>query len=104
LPEGSDVRTRNGVELRLTLLTDQDPLRALISQAIAEQLAEVGISVTLASEESTDLIRNFLIPRQYQAALFGWDPDRTLTHTRLAQLASDTAVTWRPTPTNTPTS
>lgn len=74
LPEGGDVRTRNGVELRLTLLTDQDPLRALISQALAEQLADVGISVTLAREESTDLIRNFLIPRQYQAALFGWDP------------------------------
>jgi len=74
LPEGGEVRTRNGVELRLTLLTDQDPLRALASQALAEQLADVGISVTLASEESTDLIRNFLIPRQYQAALFGWDP------------------------------
>jgi len=25
-------------------------------------------------QESTDLIRNFLIPRQYQAAVFGWDP------------------------------
>jgi peptide/nickel transport system substrate-binding protein len=70
----ADVRTRNGVELRLTLLTDQDPLRALISEAVGEQLAEVGFGVTLAREESTDLIRNFLIPRQYQAALFGWDP------------------------------
>jgi peptide/nickel transport system substrate-binding protein len=70
----SEVRTRNGVELRLTLLTDRDPLRALVSQTVAAQLADVGISVTLASEESTDLIRNFLIPRQYQAALFGWDP------------------------------
>jgi len=74
LTPNSEVRTRNGVELRLTLLTDQDPLRALVSQTLATQLADVGISVTLASEESTDLIRNFLIPRQYQAALFGWDP------------------------------
>lgn len=74
LPEDGEVRTRNGVELRLTLLTDQDPLRALIAGAIAEQLADVGISVTLSREESTDLIRDFLIPRQYQAALFGWDP------------------------------
>jgi peptide/nickel transport system substrate-binding protein len=74
LAPGSDVRTRNGVELRLTVLTDRDPLRTLVSQAVAGQLGEVGISVTLASEESTDLIRNFLVPRQYQAALFGWDP------------------------------
>lgn len=74
LPQGSEVRTRNGAELRLTLLTDQDPLRALIATAIAEHLASVGIVVTLASEESTNLIRDFLIPRQYQAALFGWDP------------------------------
>jgi peptide/nickel transport system substrate-binding protein len=74
LAPNSEVRTRSGVELRLTLLTDRDPLRALVSQALATQLADVGISVTLASEESTDLIRNFLIPRQYQAALFGWDP------------------------------
>jgi peptide/nickel transport system substrate-binding protein len=74
LADNSEVRTRNGVELRLTLLTDQDPLRALMAEALAQQLAEVGIDITLAREESTDLIRDFLIPRQYQAALFGWDP------------------------------
>ena len=74
LPENGDVRTRNGIELRLTLLTDQDPVRALVTEAVAEQLTNIGISVTLAREESTDLIRDFLIPRQYQAALFGWDP------------------------------
>jgi len=74
LATNTEIRSRNGIELRLTLLTDRDPLRALVSQTIAAQLADVGISVTLASEESTDLIRNFLIPRQYQAALFGWDP------------------------------
>jgi peptide/nickel transport system substrate-binding protein len=74
LTANNEVRTRNGIELRLTLLTDRDPVRALVSQTVATHLADVGISVTLASEESTDLIRNFLIPRQYQAALFGWDP------------------------------
>ena len=68
------VRSRNGVELRMTLLTDQDPVRGIVAEAIAHQLGEIGISVTLAREESTDLIGNFLIPRQYQAAVFGWDP------------------------------
>jgi peptide/nickel transport system substrate-binding protein len=74
LPDNTQVRSRNGIELRMTLLTDQDPLRGAVSEAIAEQLGEIGISVTLAREESTDLISNFLIPRQYQAAVFGWDP------------------------------
>ncbi len=74
LPEDGKVRTRAGVELRLTLMTDQDPLRTLVASSIAEELADVGIAVTLAHEESTDLIRDFLIPRQYQAALIGWDP------------------------------
>jgi peptide/nickel transport system substrate-binding protein len=73
-PEGGGVRTRNGVEFRMTLLTDRDPLRGLISDAIAKQLAEIGIAITLAPEEPTNLIRDFLIPRQYQVALFGWDP------------------------------
>jgi len=74
LPEDGQVRTRVGVELRLTLMTDQDPLRTLVASVIAEELADVGIAVTLAHEESTDLIRDYLIPRQYQAALIGWDP------------------------------
>jgi len=74
LPDSAQVRMKNGVELRLTLLTDRDPIRGRISSEIARELADVGIAVTLAPEESTNLIRDFLIPRQYQAALFGWDP------------------------------
>ena len=74
LPDNASVRSRNGVELRMTLLTDQDPVRGIVGEAVAQQLSEIGMSVTLAREESTDLIGNFLIPRQYQAAVFGWDP------------------------------
>src|SRR5438132_7094287 len=74
LPDNGQVRVRNGVELRLTLLTDRDPIRERISGEIGQELADVGIAVTLAPEESTSLIRHFLIPRQYQTALFGWDP------------------------------
>jgi peptide/nickel transport system substrate-binding protein len=74
LPEDASVRSRNGIELRLTLITDQDPVRGVIAESIVDELGQIGISVTLAREESTDLIGNFLIPRHYQAALFGWDP------------------------------
>jgi peptide/nickel transport system substrate-binding protein len=74
LAENSEVRSRNGIELRMTLLTDQDAARGAIADLVAEDLAEIGMSVTVAREESTELIGNFLIPRQYQASLFGWDP------------------------------
>ena len=58
LPDNAQVRTRNGVELRLTLLTDRDSIRGRISGEIAKELADVGIAVTLAPEESTNLIRD----------------------------------------------
>ncbi len=74
LSEGKDVRERNGTELRLSLMTDQDPVRGAIAEEVARQLAEAGIAATVVREDSTSLIRDFLVPRQYQAAIFGWDP------------------------------
>lgn len=74
LDEDGDVRLRNDAELRLSIMTDQDPIRGAVAELIASQLAEVGIAATVVREQSTDLIRDFLIPRQYQAAVFTWDP------------------------------
>lgn len=72
--EGETVRSRNDVELRFSLMTDQDPLRGAIADAISEQLAEVGIEATVVREASGSLVTDFLIPKLYQAAVFGWDP------------------------------
>ena len=72
-----DIRQKEGTELRVSLMTDQDPVRIAIAQEIANQLAGVGIQVTVTpqgSEGSADLVRTFLAPHQYQAAIFGWDP------------------------------
>ncbi len=68
------LRQKEGNELRISLMTDQDPLRIAIAQEIANQLAEVGIQVAVAPQGSADLVREFLVPHQYQAAIFGWDP------------------------------
>ena len=68
------VRENDGNELRLSLMTDQDPLRIALAEQIALQLGEVGIPTTVVPEASTDLVQEFLIPHQYQAAIFGWDP------------------------------
>ena len=67
------VRQKDGKELRVSLMTDQDPLRIAIAELVANQLAEVGIQVAVTPQDS-DLRREFLAPRQYQAAIFGWDP------------------------------
>lgn len=74
LPEGGTVRSKNNTELRFSLLTDQDPLRGAVAEEISKQLADAGIDATVARQPSNDLVRNFLIPRQYQAAIFGFDP------------------------------
>jgi peptide/nickel transport system substrate-binding protein len=73
-PDGSNVRQRNGLELRLTLMTDQDTLRGAVADEIARELADIGIEATVVRQASTSLVRDFLIPRSYQAAIFGWDP------------------------------
>jgi peptide/nickel transport system substrate-binding protein len=74
LPANKTVREKNNTELSITLITDQDALRGAIADAIAAQLADAGINATVARQPSNSLVRDFLIPRQYQAAIFGWDP------------------------------
>ena len=74
LPPGETVRRRNNVELRFSLMTDQDPLRGAIADAISEYLLAVGIEAVVVRETSNSLVTDFLIPREYQAAVFGWDP------------------------------
>jgi peptide/nickel transport system substrate-binding protein len=74
LPPGETVRQRNNVELRFSLMTDQDPLRGAIADVISEYLLEVGIEAVVVRESSNSLVTDFLIPREYQAAVFGWDP------------------------------
>jgi len=74
LPENGDVRTRNGVELRITLMTDKDELRGALAETISEHLANIGIAAVVVREEPSTLVRNFLIPREYQAAIYGLDP------------------------------
>jgi peptide/nickel transport system substrate-binding protein len=44
-----------------------------VAGLIAEQLKDIGMDVTVVQQSSNDLVREFLIPRQYQAAVFGLD-------------------------------
>lgn len=67
------VLEKEGQELRLTILTDNDPERVAIGQEIAEQVRAVGVDASLEARAWSDLVSNFLVPRRFQAALYGWD-------------------------------
>jgi peptide/nickel transport system substrate-binding protein len=73
ITEGATARIRNETELQIALMTDRDPVRQALAEQIREQLTEIGIGVTVVAEESAGLVEDFLIPRAYQAAIFGWD-------------------------------
>jgi peptide/nickel transport system substrate-binding protein len=69
------VLERDGQELSLALLTDNDPERMAIGQEIADLLKAIGVDASLESRAGSDLVRNFLLPRQFQAVIYGWDQD-----------------------------
>lgn len=73
LNAASGVRTREGVEFRFTIRTDNDAQRQAIAAAIAQQLEPLGIRATVASTTFLVLQRDFLRERRYDAALAGWD-------------------------------
>jgi peptide/nickel transport system substrate-binding protein len=67
------VLEKEGEELRLTLLTDNDPERVAIGQEIAQQLRAIGVDASLQSRAASELVRDFLLPRRFQAVIYGWD-------------------------------
>jgi len=67
------VLQKEGQELRLDLLTDDEPERLAIAQEVAEQLRAVGVDANLQSQAGSDLVHDFLLPRRFQAAIYGWD-------------------------------
>jgi peptide/nickel transport system substrate-binding protein len=73
LPEGGEVRIKNDSALTITLMTDQDPVRTALAEQVAKELEAVGVGVTVTLQDSAVLVRDYLVPREYQAAIFGWD-------------------------------
>jgi peptide/nickel transport system substrate-binding protein len=67
------VLQKDGLELHLDVLTDDDPERVAIGLEIADQLRAVGVDASLQSEAGNDLVHNFLLPRRFQTVIYGWD-------------------------------
>jgi len=68
------VLEKEGEELRLALLTDNDPERVAIGQQMAQQLRAIGVDASLQSPTSSEVVRDSLLHRRYQAVIHGWDP------------------------------
>lgn len=78
--DGDGIVDKEGLSFRFTLLVNvDDPQRVAVAQAVAQQLAEVGLSVTVQPIAAPSLERQ-LLDREFTAAVFGWmstsgDPD-----------------------------
>jgi peptide/nickel transport system substrate-binding protein len=71
--DSAGVLAKEGRELSLALLTDSDPDRIAIGHEIAQQLRAIGVDTTLQAQAGSELVRDFLLPRRFQAVIYGWD-------------------------------
>jgi peptide/nickel transport system substrate-binding protein len=66
---GGDVRAKDGQSLTFTLVHPDDTIHTQTAQAIQSDLALIGVKVDLQSVPYDSLVKDFLTPRNYQAAL-----------------------------------
>lgn len=62
-----------GEEFRMTIRTDNDPIRVAVAESIRRQLEPLGIRASVISTTFAVLRRDFLQERKYDAAVTGWD-------------------------------
>jgi peptide/nickel transport system substrate-binding protein len=67
--EGGDVRAKEGTFLEFELLYPDDETHASIAEAIQQDWARLGVSVILKAAPYESLVEDYLVPREYQAAL-----------------------------------
>lgn len=77
--ERGGVRAKAGQTLHITLSTNDDTTRIDMAEAIAEMWRAIGVDVTVEVEGASEFVQDRLLPRRFEAALFGIetgpDPD-----------------------------
>lgn len=71
---GSGAWEKDGKEISFYLFTNNDKTREATSEALGLQLKQGGFKPQTASSGTAGLLQNFLIPRKYDAILYGIDP------------------------------
>ncbi|MGC8787275.1 MAG: ABC transporter substrate-binding protein, partial [Anaerolineae bacterium] len=78
--DGDGVREKGDLRLEFALLTNDDETRIQIINEITRQWAEVGVRAIPQTAGVAGVVRDFLVPRNYDAILYEWqqlptDPD-----------------------------
>jgi peptide/nickel transport system substrate-binding protein len=73
------VRSDGARELTVTLSTNNDPIRVAVTEAVAKRWDAIGVKTRVEVLGATDLLRDLLEPRDYEAVIFAYhtesDPD-----------------------------
>ncbi|HEU0169604.1 MAG TPA: peptide ABC transporter substrate-binding protein [Chloroflexota bacterium] len=67
------VRTKDGQNLAPVILTPDSADHVAMANAIARQLATIGMAATVQAVGFDGLVKDFLAPRNFQIALLDWD-------------------------------
>lgn len=78
--DGDGVREKGDLKLQFALLTNEDATRIKVINELTRQWAEVGVRAVPQTAGVAGMVRDFLVPRQYDAIFYDWerlptDPD-----------------------------
>lgn len=69
--DGKQVRTKDGKELRLSLVTAKTDDYAAVAERLARQLSAIGVALDIQSYDAATLQRSYIAPRNYDVLLYG---------------------------------
>jgi peptide/nickel transport system substrate-binding protein len=67
------VRAKDGQELRLAIITNEDPLRTAAADDVARSWAALGVPTDVSVQGPTTLLRDMLLPHDFVVAIYGFD-------------------------------
>lgn len=68
---GGSVRTRDGKELMLSLVTAKNDDYQKVAENLARQLSAIGVKLDVQSYDAATLQRSYIAPRNYDVLLYG---------------------------------
>lgn len=67
------IREKAGQQLQFDLVTNEERTRIAVAEEIARSWAILGVKVTVRTQRATTLLRETLMPRNFTAAIYGFD-------------------------------